>query len=151
LILHKQAFYLKKNAHFTVFQKVMWNITFYCISQGLVKYYVLLYFRRSCGKLHFIVFQKVMWNIAFYCISEGHVEYYVLLYFTRSCGILRFTVFQKVMWNIYQFWTSFSSPGQRPKARWAFPITWRPSYVVNFFKNLLLWDGYLVILLIYLS
>ena len=60
---------------FTVFQKVMWNITFYCISEGRVEYYVLLYFRRSCWILRFTVFQKVMWNIVFYCISEGHVEY----------------------------------------------------------------------------
>ena len=58
---------------------------FYCISEGHVEYYVLLYFRRSCGILRFTVFQKVMWNIAFYCISECHVEYYVLLYFRMSC------------------------------------------------------------------
>jgi hypothetical protein len=25
------------------------------------------------------------------------------------------------------------------RVRWAIAITWRPSYVVNFFKNLLLW------------
>jgi hypothetical protein len=42
--------------------------TFYCISEGHVKYYVLLYFRRACGILRFTVLQKV-------------------------CGILRFTVF----------------------------------------------------------
>ena len=53
----------------------MWNITFYCISEGHVEYYV-------------------------YCISEGRVEYYPLLYFRRSCGILCFTVFQEVMRNI---------------------------------------------------
>ena len=66
---------------FNVFQKVLLNITFYCISEGYVEYYMLLYFRRSCGILHFTVFQKVMWHIMFCCISEGHMEYYVLLYF----------------------------------------------------------------------
>jgi hypothetical protein len=48
---------------FTVFQKVVLNIMFYCISEGRVEYYVLLYFRRSCGILCFTVFQKVMWYI----------------------------------------------------------------------------------------
>jgi hypothetical protein len=48
---------------FIVFQKVMWNIAFYCISEGHVEYYVLLYFTRSCGILRFTVFQKVIWNI----------------------------------------------------------------------------------------
>jgi hypothetical protein len=74
-----------------VFEKFMWNITFYCISEGTVAYYVLLYFRRACGILCFTVFQKVMWNVTFYCISVGHVEYDVVLYFRRSCGILCFT------------------------------------------------------------
>jgi hypothetical protein len=73
---------------FYCIQKVMWKITFYCISEGHVEYYVLLYFRRSCWILCFTVFQKVVLNITFYCISEGHVEYCVLLYFRRSCGIL---------------------------------------------------------------
>jgi len=65
-----------------------------------MEYYVLLYFRKSCGILRFTVLQKVVWNIMFYCLSEGHVEYYVLLYFRRSCGILRFTVLHKFIWNI---------------------------------------------------
>jgi hypothetical protein len=99
-IPHKLLKYSKTLLGLTVFQKVMWNITFCSISEVHVEYYVLLCFISSCGILRFTVFQKVMLNIMFYCISEGHVEYYVLLYFRRSCGILRFTLFQKVKWNI---------------------------------------------------
>jgi hypothetical protein len=56
----------------------MLNITFYCISEGDVEYYALLYFRKLCGILPFTVFQKVKWNITFYCVSEGQVGYYTI-------------------------------------------------------------------------
>ena len=95
--------YFNRILRLTVFQNVRSNITFYCISEGDVEYYILLYFRRWCGILRFTVFQKAMWNITFYCISEGQVEYYLLLCFRRSSGILyNYCTWMRSIWGFME-------------------------------------------------
>ena len=102
---------------------------------GMIKYYLLFLIFKIC--LSFSIWGTINYYLPF-LIFVRVVFLYMrddkllppFSYLCKSC--LSFSI-----WGMINYYLPFYL--NWPKARWAFAITWRLSYVVNIFKNLLLW------------